>query len=182
MTDSTTKTFGYIIAFLFPGLMLMGAFSMVDPRIAAMTHEAGAAKEMTVGSFLYLSTAALGLGVFVAGVRQIAWDDLILCYLVRKDVGPRPVWNEKDLRDPGVLAAIESSTENFYRFYQFYSNTSVALLIAALIVTYWGSGIPIGVMAAGLMAEIVLFRNAIHSITRHRQRQSNLYLELRKAA
>ncbi len=114
--------FGTTIAFVAPGFLAL---------IAASYHVTLADDWLTfaarpgegVGVFLFVVLASLALGILVSGVRSIVFD-----WLYSKLGLPRPEMDYLALKDPGKKAVFDGLNENFYRYYQFYANSLVAVL------------------------------------------------------
>jgi hypothetical protein len=72
--------------------------------------------------FLYVTLASVRAGMTVSTVRWATVDPLHALTGIR-----RPLRNDARLQDR--LAAFEAPVENHYRYYQFYANMLVALLL-----------------------------------------------------
>ena len=118
------KNFGVLIAFLLPGLVtLLG----IAPYSATVRSWFGtpATAAPTVGGFLYVTLAAIGLGMTTSVIRWLVLDWL------HHHTGIRPPeWDFSGLQDnlDGFMALVE----NHYRYYQFYGNMLVAQVITAI--------------------------------------------------
>ncbi|MEM7630053.1 MAG: hypothetical protein AAF356_11640 [Planctomycetota bacterium] len=141
----------------------------MDPRVT--TWLAGTADlGPSVAGVLYVTIASIGLGMTTSALRWACIDQ------VHAATGlARPAWSDRDLH-----TRIEAYTwliENYYRYYQFYSNTLVALVLAY---TFWRSSLPdpttgIGWIEAGLsVTAVVLFAGSRSALSRYYRRASDL--------
>lgn len=127
MRPVTSETFGLLIAYLIPGLIVLWGLSRfvpeLDSRIGTSDGEC-----QTFGGFLNLTVASVGTGLTASTVRWLVIDPIHHWTGV-----PRLAWNMADFhkRTEGLQVLIES----YYRYYQFYANSLVAILFAA--VAWW---------------------------------------------
>ena len=124
MTDVDINNFGVLIAYLAPGLVVLLA---VAPYSATVRSWLGiqTAEAPTVGGVLYVTMAALGLGMTTSVIRWLVLDWL------HHHTGIRPPeWDFSGLQENlgGFLALVE----NHYRYYQCYGNMVIALAIAVI--------------------------------------------------
>jgi hypothetical protein len=97
----------------------LGAFS---PTVHAwLLHSSPAGP--TVGGFLFVTLASVAAGMTASAVRWAVVDPLHHRTGVLK-----PAWDDSKL--PERLEAFEALVEAHYRYYQFHSNTLVALLFS----------------------------------------------------
>jgi hypothetical protein len=124
MTEVNVKNFGVLIAFLLPGLVtLLG----IAPYSATVRSWFGtsATTAPTVGGFLYVTLAAIGLGMTTSVIRWLVLDWL------HHHTGIRPPeWDFSGLQ--ANLDGFMALVENHYRYYQFYGNMVVAQGIIAI--------------------------------------------------
>ncbi len=160
--DQTSKNFGLVIAFLVPGFIGLWALSYFDPTAAKWLGTA-AEKETTVGGFLFVVVASLGIGVFLSGARYFVFDKFLL-----KDLGGRP--DVEDANRKEAEASYQSLKADYYQFYQFYANTAVALVLA--FGAWWvtkkppaGDVVLLGVVTA--VVEVILYLSARDSLTKY---------------
>jgi len=71
--------------------------------------------------------AAIAVGVFLSGLRQLLLDQLLFERLLDLK---RPSADESKLAQPEVRDAIRFSADSYYRYYQFYANMAVAVAVA----------------------------------------------------
>ena len=112
MTDVDLNNFGVLIAYLTPGLVaLLG----MAPYSATLRSWLGIQTTVapTIGGVLYVTLAALALGMTVSVIRWLVLDWL------HHHTGIRPPeWDFSALQDN--LDAFLALVENHYRYYQFY--------------------------------------------------------------
>ena len=124
--------FGQIIAFLLPGFLGLYGLSIsagnISGPLAAMNE-----KDVTVGTALMVSLAALALGLLLSAIRWMFLDHVLLWCGIR-DTG----MDFSKLGDSKKLEAFEAVVNNHYRYYQYYGNSLVSILMAAGV--YIGAG------------------------------------------
>ena len=125
-------TFGMFLAFVAPGFIGFVAVSYHLPS-ARSWIEAAQKSEQSVGVFLFAALASITCGVVISGLRDLIADPLFCsgCFGMTTKL-QLPKVGLKALSDPNVLAAFESAIENYYRYYQFYANTAVAMSLLSL--------------------------------------------------
>jgi hypothetical protein len=139
MTKITGVTLGTVIAFVAPGFLGLIAASYHSP-LAAAWLSAAVDRDQNVGVFFFVLLASLSLGIVISGIRALALDSVykrgvyvvhyarILRHFILEPIEiPRIHFDQ--LVDTDRLNSYETIVEAYYRFYQFYANTFVALLI-----------------------------------------------------
>ena len=147
MKDITDKNFGPLIGFCLPGFILLYALSFSFTEVSDWLAASGAKDSLSVGGFLYSTLASLSLGLLLSAIRWVTIDSFLkLEYWVRSRPlsflkpkhwlrsQPLPFIDISKLPDKDVYAAFSGANENHYRYYQYYSNSLVALEIG--FVTY----------------------------------------------
>jgi hypothetical protein len=171
----TNRNFGLIVAYLIPGFVLLWGVGFIDPRIAGWlsgSNEIGP----TLAGVLYVTIASLGLGMTASAARWATIDQL------HHATGlVRPRWTDRDLHTR--IDAYTWLIENYYRYYQFYSNTLVSLVIAYGL---WRSSLPdpsqgIGrIELALLLISAVLLAGSRSALSRYYHRAGDLLAEEHK--
>jgi hypothetical protein len=124
MTDVTRANFGYLIAYVLPGLLIVVKVSAYSATVRSWLG-ATPVDAPTVAGFLYVTLASVGAGLVVSALRWLVLDT------IHHHTGvPRPYWDFSKL--PRALAAFEGAVEAHYRYAQFYGNSLVALVIATI--------------------------------------------------
>jgi hypothetical protein len=124
MTDVTRANFGYLIAYVLPGLVIVAKVGQYSETVRIWLGGTPA-QSPTVGGFLYVTFASVGAGMIVSALRWLVLDS------IHHHTGvPKPNWDFSRL--PGALTAFEGAVENHYRYAQFFGNTLVALVIATI--------------------------------------------------
>ncbi len=121
MTDVTGRNFGLLIAYLIPGWVTLSALAGSSPVLRSWLATSPEAAP-TIGGFLYATLASLAVGLTVSALRWLVLDSIHHRTGVR-----RPAWDFSALQ--ANLAAFQGAVENHYRYYQFYGNTLIALLL-----------------------------------------------------
>jgi len=123
-------TIGTVLAFVPAGFIVLGAFAGHSVPLAGWLWTATAG-ETSVGNFFCVLLASVSLGVLISGIRAFSIDTL-LYMLGRQNIVknlPPPALDFAKLKSSDALAAFTGIVENYYKFYQFYSNVAVALVI-----------------------------------------------------
>lgn len=125
MKDLTAANFGLLIAYVIPGFILLWG---IEPYSATIQVWFGqhSTENASVGGFLYVTVASVGLGQLVSTVRWLTIDTLH-----HRSGLAKPNWNFRGLND--AVAAFDRLIEDHYRYYQFHANCVVAVSLAALL-------------------------------------------------
>lgn len=132
MGELSVRNFGLLIAYLIPGFLALWGLSFVSPAVAEWLRGAGTTGP-TVGGFLYVLLASVAAGMTVSAVRWAVVDRAHAMTGLH-----RPQLNFGNL--PGKLDVFEQINEHHYRYYQFYSNSLIAVLFAYPIWRLHGGG------------------------------------------
>lgn len=152
MAELTGRNFGLLIAYLIPGFVVLLGISHLSPTLQTWLSAATNAEDLpTIGGFLYVTLASVGLGMTVSAVRWFLIDR------INEWTGlKRPRWDDSRLQVN--LEAFDLIVEHHYRYYQFYANNVVALLTVYGAHRY-GKGFPpvVGWPEIGLVGLLVVF-------------------------
>jgi hypothetical protein len=163
--ETLTKGFGYLIAFVLPGLVALCGISLLSSDVASWLGSA-ASSSTSVGVFLLVICAALTLGLILSGVRALAIDPFL----------PKPPQGH---RAPESEVIYQNLIAQHYTFYQFYGNLMPAVLLVAVGAAAGrfptGLGATIVGLAAVVVAEVFLFFSARHALARLREKVSELF-------
>jgi hypothetical protein len=121
MKDVTSTSFGYLIAFLLPGIFGLYALSVWFPQIATLLQPIVTANTSVGPSFLFL-VVAVGMGVCVSGLRYFIFEKAVF----RKGAPPPGTYHGMSGDE---LTLHKSIVDEHYRYHQFYGGCAVALLI-----------------------------------------------------
>ncbi len=124
MRKNSSESFGLLIAYVIPGSIFLWGIGQFQPEIRSWLGISDAAGE-TIGGFLYGTVASVGCGLFASTLRWLLVDTFHHVTGVRKSA-----WSFKNFHQH--TAAYELLNEIHYRYYQFYANTAVACLFAAV--------------------------------------------------
>jgi hypothetical protein len=128
--DITDKNFGPLIAFCLPGfILLLGlsrSFSDVKEWLESASKDGA-----SIGGFLYATLASLSLGLLLSAIRwaTVDWFFDVLCWIVRH---PLPKIDIAELGKKDKLAAFQGVIDAHYRYFQYYSNSLVAVELASV--------------------------------------------------
>jgi hypothetical protein len=167
MQSVTNDTFGPLIAYLVPGATVLAGWSAHVPT-AAGWFVASPGEPPTVGGLVFLSLAAVAVGMTVSAVRWVLVDRLH----ARTGLVP-PRLDFANL--PGRVAEFQLLIEIHYRHYQFYANMLVAVAVA-----YVGHRLDVGWAAPGLadlgvvLVEPVFFLTSRDTLAKYHTRTAQL--------
>jgi hypothetical protein len=163
-----SKGFGLIIAFLQPGLVGLYALSYVEPAIREWFGLAST-QNASVGGFLFVVVASVGMGVFLSGLRWLVLDWAF--------ADPPAVDSRRRAIDPQTEAIYEDIRSQHYRYYQFYANMlcAIVLLYVAWFATTAPSW-PVARLRFGVLvvACVILFLSARDAVTKYDQKVLHL--------
>jgi hypothetical protein len=165
----SSTQFGLIVAYLLPGFIgLLGIVPLV-PAVAVWL-QTGTSCEAGLGAPLYAVLAATTAGMILSCFRWLIVDQIHrLTGLVP------PVWDDRQLEDR--LTAFNYLVESHYRYYQFVSNTLVAVVWAYGINRWLGTSAVFGPLTdcAVLVLCIVLFAASRDALSKYYSRTSRLF-------
>jgi hypothetical protein len=124
MKDLSGRNFGLLIAYVVPGTVVLLGLAALSPAVQAWLLTPYSATP-TVGGFLFATLASVAAGMTASAVRWATVDRLHHWTGIAK-----PTWDDSTL--PQRLEAFEALVEAHYRYYQFHSNSLVAMLFAYL--------------------------------------------------
>lgn len=153
--ETVTKGFGYLIAFVLPGLVGLGGVGCVSPGVAAWLCSAAKA-DASVGGFLFAVCVAIGAGVFLGGVRDLTLSRWM----------PKP---PKTSRNPESEEIYQNLLAQHFMYFQFYGNmmpAALAFFVCWIVGTKPPFWTVLGWGAAGILIEVVLFCAARQTLTR----------------
>jgi len=124
MTEVSTRNFGLLIAYVVPGLVVVSSMGDYSQTVRSW-FGVFPGYAPTVAGFLYTTLASVAAGMTISAIRWLLVD-----WLHHKTGIERPYWDFSALQ--ANYRAFEAMVENHYRYYQFYSNMLVALMIALI--------------------------------------------------
>ncbi|MGB8128326.1 MAG: hypothetical protein WCG81_00880 [Candidatus Angelobacter sp.] len=122
MKELTSTSFGYIIAFLLPGLLGLYALALWFTGINTLLEPA-LSPQTTIGPSLFLLFCALTLGLLLSAMRHFIFER----WLCESHKFAPNVFRE--LRKNENLVAFTAVVEQHYRYHQFYGGCAVAMFI-----------------------------------------------------
>lgn len=146
----SSDSFGLLIAYLLPGFVLIWGLRPLVPELEELLL-IPTGDQQSFGDFLQSTIAAVGTGMTVSALRWITIDSI---HHVTGIQPPR--WDFAQLGKNA--AAFEIVVEHYYRYYQFYANTFISLLLVFLA-RRWSLGATgsFGAEDLGLFLVMVLF-------------------------
>lgn len=149
MLSVSNDNFGPLIAYLVSGATVLLGASQFSPTLRAW-FAAAPMDAPTIGGFLYLTVASLGVGMTVSAVRWATIDQF------HAHTGlPIPQRNFSKLGRN--VEAFQLLIRIHYEHYQFYSNMFVALGVAYACYRMNMGGLPIGWLDLGFVVLEVIF-------------------------
>jgi hypothetical protein len=131
MKDITDKNFGPLIAFCLPGFILLLVLSYSFPEVKDWLAISASKDGASIGGFLYATLASLSLGLLLSGIRWATVDQFLEReFWIFGEPLPEIAFTELDSKDK--FAAFLGVVENHYRYYQYYSNSLVAVELGGL--------------------------------------------------
>lgn len=118
---SQEKDFGLLIAYILPGFIALLGYADRSETIQLWLGQT-ADQSPTIGGFLFLTVAAIFVGMTLSTVRWLVLDSLHAKTGIRQ-----PNWDFSRLgsRESGFNLLLNIH----YRYYQFYSNSMVAVAV-----------------------------------------------------
>lgn len=117
------RNFGLLIAYIIPGFIALIGLSGISPTINLWLGGFAAEQMPSVAGFLYVTIASVGLGMTASAIRFVVIDKINELTGLK-----RPAWDDRQLQ--ANYQAYTLVIEQHYRYYQFYANSLIALLIA----------------------------------------------------
>ena len=162
------QTFGLLIAFIFPGMIGLYGLSLHVPIVESWLD----APEIT--EFLLMIIAASGIGVFLSVVRWAIYEELLGRLFPKTATAPRTQ------HDDSSEQSLQGIIMQYYRYYQFCANTSVAVTgyYLAWLLSPQAAGARMAVfgLVALLFLVAVLSWSAYDSWRRDQTARQQLYL------
>jgi hypothetical protein len=169
--DLSNRNFGLVIAYLIPGFVMLWGVGFVDERVANWL-EGVSGSGPTVGGFFYVLISSIGFGMVASAVRWAVIDQIHSMTGLK-----RPPWSDKQLHVR--LPAYTWIIENYYRYYQFYGNTIIALIFTyAVWRTAPSAPFPgFGWLDASMLILLgILFAGSRSALTRYYDRRAGVLL------
>lgn len=151
MKAVTSDNFGLLIAYLLPGFTILWGLSYVSDTVRSWLGASPFAAP-TVSGVVYVTLASVAAGLTASTVRWLIIDKIHHWTGV-----PRPQWDFSRLQQN--VAAYDVIVENKYRYYQFYGNMLVSLVLVYVsrrqFLGFWAA--PIGYTDLGFLILGALF-------------------------
>jgi hypothetical protein len=178
MKDITDKNFGLIIAFALPGFLLLWGLSFSFDDIGSWLAKSDEPHGPSLGGFLYSTLASLSIGLLISAVRWLIVDHLLSFFGSQVDVFQslrRPELDFSRLTEKDVFTAFTGAVENYYRYYQYYSNTLIAVAVAFGACIYSGKALWMSKLSLGsVMIGITLLLASADSLSKYYKSASQI--------
>jgi len=169
VTDVSTRNFGYLIAYVLPGVVTLAGVARCSDIVRSW-FVANPTETPTVGGFLFITLASVGVGVTVSAVRWLLLDTLHHATGIQQ-----PRWDFSVLQKK--YAAFEGAVENHYRYYQCYANMQVATAVYVFLQWPVWSGLfpnPRQAIFAVIVIQSLLFLASRDALSKYYARTSAL--------
>lgn len=168
MSNISGRQFGLIVAFIIPGFIGLAGLAPLVPLVGEWLQPVNLGA-FGIGPTIYALMAATAVGMILSCLRWLVVDHVLEWSGIRDAA--------IDFRQFGNhLEAFDYLSDNHYRYYQFYANTLVAILVAypidRLLRTSPVLGTPtdIGIF----FLSVVLFLGSRDALSKYRSRASQL--------
>jgi len=121
MKDLTSTSFGYLIAFVLPGIFGLFAISAWSPDVGVLLQPIFDANT-TAGPSILLLLIAVGMGVCVSAARWAVFEEFLFRSKKLKPETFANLTTEK-------LTLVRAFAEEHYRYHQFYGGCAICLLV-----------------------------------------------------
>ena len=174
MKDISSTTFGFIIAYLLPGLLGFISLTFWSPRIKFF-FDAFLSANSNIGLFLIVLLIALTIGLIAGVIQWLIFEELIFKKLYSKGDSLKPSDFKALGTDNAKLLAFRAAVDENYRYYQFYGGTTVIapLFFCGLLHSEWDNLKIYAIIAwclCFLLFEIIIGRAAIVAYNRYVKR------------
>ena len=144
MPSVTNDNFGPLVAYLVPGVTVLAGLSPFSPTLQGWFAVAPKVAP-SIGGFLYVTVAALAVGMTLNAVRWALVDT------AHRLTGLAPPTLDFSRLGENVDAFV-LLIEIHYRHYQFYANMFVATAVAYASYRVWLGGYSVGLADLGVLA------------------------------
>lgn len=140
MSESISELFGIIIAYIVPGFIVLLALGQIHPDIGYMMQPDGKTEIAGLLYFFYGLIAMIGLGVMISGLRWMTIDQINALTGIK-----RPAVNHAAI--VGRETHYDTLIDTHYRYYQFYANCIVSLIIGDVALRGFAANIEMTITA-----------------------------------
>lgn len=162
MQDVTRDNFGLLIAYILPGFVVLWGVSVFSATVRSWVG-VSADQSPTVGGFLYVTVAAVAIGMVVSTIRWLIVDRLHHLTGIAQ-----PKWDFSQLA--GKLAAFDLLVDSHYRFYQFHANMLVAVAFTFLAHLLNARYRPIDLILSFVVIEVILWVGSRDTLRKYNER------------
>ena len=169
-----SRNFGFLVAYIVPGYIVLWGVSFLAPGIQWWLVGDGIAQQPSIAGFLHVTVASVAAGMTVSGLRWLVIDSLHH----RTGIAP-PTWSDVYLHER--INGYEWLIENHYRYYQFYANSLIGLLIAYGCWKASVEAVSLGVLdVVVVVCCMVFYAGSRNTLERYYRRAESLLSEQRK--
>lgn len=149
MLESLNRNFGLLIAFVLPGFaFLFGLLVLDDERALNWPQELKRLDQ--IGAVLFFTLASTAVGIVLSAVRWLVLDNLHHATGLR---APALDYRNLELKQASFMLVVE----NNYRYYLFYGNTFVGLLLLGISTLSQGTSLSAVMVIRWLALCLVLY-------------------------
>ncbi len=171
MRDVSNANFGLLIAFVIPGFTTVWGMSPYVPTFQRWLHVSNG-DVPTVGGFLFVSLASVAVGVIVSAIRWAIIDPVHHATGIQ-----RPRFDDQRLE--ANVTAFQVLVEHHYRYYQFYANMFVVVMVTRLAPHLLGDAAPNGWTDVGaVVLGLILLVASRDTLRKYYERTAQLLGEL----
>jgi hypothetical protein len=175
MKDITEKNFGVIIAFLLPGFLLLWLLSVSDVDLSSAGLRTLNTTDQSVGGFLTITLAALAVGMVISAVRWAIIDTFLRFFWRKWGTPLAKLPSFSQLKEKDAFLVFQGIIENHYRYYQYYSNTLIAIAAAATAHLLYGKEKePLQIWATIIILGLFLLAASADCIQKYHTRAAEL--------
>lgn len=180
MKETTTRSFGLLIAYLLPGIACFCYVAIWWQPFKSLLEKFMVSKS-DIGSFLFVMLIALLLGLILNAIRWVLYEKIFL----KKHSLP-PAYFVTIIKDNSLLAIHTAIDENF-RYHQFYGNLSLIIPFYSITLvdhvlttknielqTLWYFGVILGLSLLCIALEIIFIWAANESFLRYIERGTKI--------
>ena len=150
--------------------MFLWGLSCSFDEVATWLAKCRASEAPTVGGFLYATLASFSLGLLISAVRWLLVDHL----LYYTGVGRKSL-DFSNLKDKDRFAAFQGVVENHYRYYQYYSNTLIAILATFILYLVFGKVKPsVAIWIVAILIMLALFFGSRDALNKYYTRANEI--------
>jgi hypothetical protein len=172
MTEVSIKQFGLLVAYVLPGFIGLAGLAPILPVISRWLFPSDHVG-LDIAPPIYALMAATALGLILTAFRWMILDHALAWMGVK-----RPVWDDRQLSQE--LSGFDYLVQNHFRYYEFFGNVLIALVITYVLnrvlgtLPFLGFGTDLGM----LVLVLVLFAASRDTLAKYYTRTGRLIGEV----